>query len=26
VYVLTTDMQGPSGTTGRVYRLVRPSG
>jgi hypothetical protein len=26
MYVLTTDMQGPSGTTGRVYRLVRPSG
>jgi hypothetical protein len=26
MYVLTTDPQGPSGTTGRVYRLVRPSG
>jgi glucose/arabinose dehydrogenase len=26
MYVLTTDEPGPSGTTGRVYRLVRPSG
>ena len=26
MYVLTTDMTGPSGTTGRVYRLVRASG
>jgi glucose/arabinose dehydrogenase len=26
MYVLTTDETGPSGTTGRVYRLVRPSG
>ena len=26
MYVLTTDMTGPSGTTGKVYRLVRPSG
>jgi glucose/arabinose dehydrogenase len=24
VYVLTTDMAGPSGTTGRVYRIARP--
>jgi glucose/arabinose dehydrogenase len=26
MYVLTTDEPGPSGTTGRVYRLVRPGG
>jgi glucose/arabinose dehydrogenase len=26
VYVLASDMLGPSGTTGRVYRLVRASG
>jgi hypothetical protein len=26
MYVLTTDRQGPRGTTGKVYRLVRPSG
>jgi hypothetical protein len=26
MYVLTTDEAGPSGTTGRVYRLVRASG
>jgi glucose/arabinose dehydrogenase len=26
MYVLTTDMTGPAGTTGTVYRLVRPSG
>ena len=26
MYVLTSDEPGPSGTTGRVYRLVRPSG
>jgi hypothetical protein len=26
MYVLTTDQAGPTGTTGRVYRLVRPSG
>ena len=26
MYVLTSDEQGPRGTTGRVYRLVRPSG
>jgi glucose/arabinose dehydrogenase len=26
MYVLTSDRQGPSGTTGRVYRLVRASG
>ena len=26
MYVLATDEQGPSGTTGRVYRLVPPSG
>jgi glucose/arabinose dehydrogenase len=26
MYVLTTDQTGPSGTTGKVYRLVRPSG
>jgi glucose/arabinose dehydrogenase len=26
MYVLTTDETGPTGTTGRVYRLVRPSG
>jgi len=26
MYVLTTDEPGPSGTTGRVYRLARPSG
>jgi glucose/arabinose dehydrogenase len=26
IYVLSTDMAGPSGTTGKVYRLVRPSG
>jgi glucose/arabinose dehydrogenase len=25
VYVLTSDQAGPTGTTGRVYRLVRPS-
>jgi hypothetical protein len=24
VYVLTSDASGPTGTTGRVYRLVRP--
>jgi hypothetical protein len=24
MYVLTTDEPGPSGATGRVYRLVRP--
>jgi glucose/arabinose dehydrogenase len=26
MYVLTTDQTGPSGMTGEVYRLVRPSG
>lgn len=26
VYVLTSDSVGPSGTTGKVYRLVRPGG
>jgi glucose/arabinose dehydrogenase len=26
IYVLTTDMTGPAGTTGKVYKLVRPSG
>ena len=26
MYVLTSDEGGPTGTTGRVYRLVRPSG
>jgi len=26
MYVLTRDRHGPSGTTGKVYRLVRPSG
>ena len=26
MYVLTTDQTGPSGATGKVYRLVRPSG
>jgi glucose/arabinose dehydrogenase len=26
IYVLATDEPGPTGTTGRVYRLVRPSG
>jgi glucose/arabinose dehydrogenase len=26
MYVLTTDQTGPAGTTGKVYRLVRPSG
>jgi len=26
MYVLTSDEPGPTGTTGRVYRLVRPSG
>jgi glucose/arabinose dehydrogenase len=26
MYVLTSDRAGPEGTTGRVYRLVRPSG
>ena len=26
MYVLTTDQTGPSGMTGKVYRLVRPSG
>jgi glucose/arabinose dehydrogenase len=26
MYVLTTDETGPSGMTGKVYRLVRPSG
>jgi glucose/arabinose dehydrogenase len=26
MYVLTTDQTGPTGTTGKVYRLVRPSG
>ena len=26
MYVLTTDSTGPSGVTGKVYRLVRPSG
>jgi len=25
VYVLTSDTAGPSGTTGRVYQLVRPT-
>jgi glucose/arabinose dehydrogenase len=26
MYVLTTDQTGPSGNTGKVYKLVRPSG
>ena len=26
MYVLTTDREGPAGTTGQVFRLVRPSG
>jgi hypothetical protein len=26
MYLLTTDQTGPAGTTGKVYRLVRPSG
>ena len=26
MYALTTDQTGPSGSTGKVYRLVRPSG
>ena len=26
MYVLTTDQTGPTGTTGKVYRLARPSG
>jgi hypothetical protein len=26
MYVLTTDQTGPTGTTGKVYRLTRPSG
>jgi glucose/arabinose dehydrogenase len=26
VYVLTTDQTGPTGTTGQVFKLVRPSG
>jgi glucose/arabinose dehydrogenase len=26
MYVLTTDQTGPSGTTGKVFKLVRPSG
>jgi hypothetical protein len=26
MYVLTTDRMGPAGTTGKVFRLVRPSG
>jgi hypothetical protein len=26
IYVLTSDEVGPTGTSGRVYRLVRPSG
>jgi glucose/arabinose dehydrogenase len=26
IYVLTTDSTGPTGTTGKVYKLVRPSG
>lgn len=26
MYVLTTDNTGPTGTTGKVYKLVRPSG
>jgi hypothetical protein len=26
MYVLTTDQTGPAGTTGEVFRLVRPSG
>jgi glucose/arabinose dehydrogenase len=26
MYALTTDQTGPTGTTGKVYRLVRPSG
>jgi len=25
MYVLSTDQAGPTGNTGRVYRLVRPS-
>jgi len=26
MYVLTSERPGPSGTTGRVFKLVRPSG
>jgi hypothetical protein len=26
MYVLMTDQTGPAGTTGKVFRLVRPSG
>jgi glucose/arabinose dehydrogenase len=26
VYIMTTDMAGPSGTTGRVYQIVQPPG
>ena len=26
MYVLTTDQTGPAGMTGKVYRVVRPSG
>jgi hypothetical protein len=26
LYVLTTDQTGPTGTTGQVFKLVRPSG
>jgi hypothetical protein len=26
IYVLTTDQTGPTGTTGKVFKLVRPSG
>jgi hypothetical protein len=26
LYVLTTNNAGPNGTTGRVFKLVRPSG
>jgi glucose/arabinose dehydrogenase len=26
VYLLTTDSNGPTGTSGRVYKLIRPSG
>jgi hypothetical protein len=26
VYVLTTDMTGPTGNTGKIYKLVRPGG
>jgi hypothetical protein len=26
MYVLTTDQTGPTGTTGQVFKLVRPSG